>query len=876
MASRTNAVVRRRHSKEPVSRTFVGVLMSIVGTVLAVMVLALVSLGGVGFGLYALVAKDLQDPQTLATRDVPLSTQVFDRKGRLLYEFFDPKVGRRSYANLTEISPYLIQATIATEDASFYENQGVNLKGMMRALLANVSQQEIQQGGSSITQQLVKNVFIPEEQRAQASIVRKIKEVILAVELTRRFSKDEILTYYLNENNYGNLSYGVESAAESYFGKSAKELDLAEASMLAGIPQAPANFSPFTNPEQAKQRQRQVLDLMVRQSFITKNEADGAFDKQLEYKTAKFDIQAPHFVMYVRDLLQAKYGLRGLYRSGYKVTTTLDLDLQDLGQSIVTDQVNRSHKYGAFNGALVAIDPRSGEILSMVGSADYFDETIDGQVNIATSERQPGSSFKPFTYVTAFMKGWNPATMVLDVPLTVRDGVNAAYSPHNWDNKWAGPVSIRQALANSMNIPALKAIQFTGIDAVLDTAHKMGITTLNRKGWYGISLTLGGGEVKLVDLTYAYTVFANNGVMNGVPVQPDLQQPGLRKLDPVAILKIEDRNGNIVEQFDGPQSERIMPAEYSYLITNILSDNVARAPTFGGTLQLPGPRPAAVKTGTTDNVRDFWTVGYTPELVTGVWMGNSDNKALTGGFSGDTIGPMWERFMRGALDGAPITPFTRPPGIVGGTVCAPSGLLVTPECQRTKSDIFVAGQMPTQKDNLWRKIGDKFVLVLPDEAASWIASAKNGEYATESMVKEGQLGGDPGDPNAPPGSKRSVILSPAPNQVISGKLPIRVTVDGPGVEQWWVEISKDGAGGWVQIRPPMSDSVSGFVYGDLDTQAMGMSGSYVLRLTVRRAGGEVEQKTVPVTIGAAAAAGGGEAATAAAAAAATAGGGRAQ
>ena len=701
MSSRTTAVARRRRQEKPEHQSAQNIFMAFGGTVFAVIMLGFIAVGGAGLGLYALVAKDLVPPESIATRDVALSTQVYDRKGRLLYEFFDPKVGRRTFVQIGDISPYLIQATIATEDASFYENQGINIRGMVRALYANVSRQGIEQGGSSITQQLVKNVFIPEEERTQASVLRKVKEVILALELTRRFSKDDILTYYLNENNYGNLSYGVESAAQSYFGKPAKELDLAESTMLAGIPQAPANYSPFTNPDQAKQRQEQVLDLMVRQGFVTKNEADAAKDRKLVYRTSRFDIRAPHFVMYVRDLLTEKYGARALYRSGLKVTTTLDLDLQDMAQEIVTSQVDFSHRYGAYNGALVAIDPRNGEILSMVGSTDYFDESVDGQVNITTAERQPGSSFKPLTYVTAFQKGWSPANMLLDVPITVRDGVNSTYTPHNWDNKWAGPVSVRNALANSMNIPALKTIEFTGIDAVLDTAHRFGITTLTRKGWYGLSLTLGGGEVKLVDLTYAYGVFANGGIMRGTPVDPEKQQPGMRSVDPVAVLKIEDRNGKVLEQFGTPAEVQVIPAEYAYLITNILSDNVARAPTFGGTLQLPGPRPAAVKTGTTDNVRDFWTIGYTPQLVTGVWLGNSDNKPLTGGFSGNTIGPMWERFMRGALEGEPIIPFRRPPGLVNAAVCYPSGLLPTPECPRTVNELFVAGHVPTEKDNVW-------------------------------------------------------------------------------------------------------------------------------------------------------------------------------
>lgn len=847
MASRSSTVVRRRYTKPPVTRGGRNLFVAFGGVLLAVVVLLGLGVGGVGLGLYAMVAKDLPSPEEvrgLGSRSVALSTQVFDRKGRLLYEFFDPKAGRRTWVQLGEVSPYLINATVATEDASYFENQGINIRGMARALWSNVSHQEVQQGGSSITQQLVKNVFIAEEERYQASILRKVKEVILALELTRRYSKEDILGHYLNENNYGNLSYGVESAAQSYFGKAARDLDLAESAMLAGIPQAPARYSPFTNPDAAKSRQEEVITLMVRQGYVSQAEADRALAQELVYKTAKFQILAPHFVMYVKDLITEKYGARALYRSGLKVTTSLDLDLQGLGEEIVRDQVFKSHRYGAFNGSLVAIDPRTGEILSMVGSVDYFDDSVDGQVNIATAERQPGSSFKPFAYVTAFQKGWTPAKMLLDVPITIRDGVNPPYAPLNWDKKFAGPVSIRQALANSMNIPAVKTIEYTGVDAVLDTAHKMGITTLNRKGWYGLSLALGGGEVKLLDLTYAYGVFANQGKMAGTPVLPEKQLTGHRSLDPVAILKIEDRNGTVLEEFTAPQTIQVLPSEYAYLVTNILSDNVARAPTFGGTLQLPGPRPAAVKTGTTDNVKDFWTVGYTPELVTGVWMGNSDNKALTGGFSGNTIGPMWERFMRGALDGVPVTRFEQPPNIVSATVCLPSGLLPSDECQRTKAEIFVRGTVPTEKDKTWRRVGDQVMMVLPDEARAWAERSGGADVTTEGAAAVNVPAGPPNTAaNAP---ARAQVLSPAPNAEVRGKLPVRVTVDGPGIEQWFVEIGRDG-GSWVPIRTPRSDAVVGDVYADLDTAQLGLSGAYTVRLTVRR-GGRVEQHTVPITV----------------------------
>ncbi len=695
-------VIRRRKKQRAAKaaqggRPLLKGIMAMLATLATVGALLFLAVGGLAAGFYVYATQDLAAPETIATRDIARTAKILDRNGKLLYEIFDPQIGRRTTVPLSEISPYLIQASIATEDASFYENQGVNIRGIARAVWSNVAKQEVVQGGSSITQQLVKNVFIPEQERSEQSIVRKVKEMALSLELTRRFTKDQILQYYLNELNYGNLSYGIEAAAQSYFSKPAKDLNLAEASMLAGIPQLPAVYSPLLDPAAAKRRQDQVLDLMVRQGFVTKSEADAAKEVQLEYKSAKFDIKAPHFVMYVRELLAEKYGARTLFRSGLRVTTSLDLNLQELGEEIVAEQVAKTAlSINAHNAALTAIDPRTGEILAMVGSADYFDPSIDGQVNIATSEKQPGSSFKPFNYVTAFMKGWNPATMLLDVPITIRDGVNPPYSPNNFDKKFAGPVSIRQAFSNSMNIPAIKTIEFVGVDAVLETAHKMGITTLNRKGWYGLSLTLGGGEVKLLDMTYAYSVFANLGEMKGTPVQPDNRRPGLRNLDPVSILKVEDAEGRVLEEFKGPQTERIIPAEYAYLIAHILSDNVARAPVFGNSLALGGGRPAAVKTGTTEDLKDFWTMGFTPELAVGVWMGNSDSKKLTGGFSGTTTGPIWLRFVNEALAGTPASQFKRPSNIVSLKVCAPSGLLPTPECQRKRSEIFVRGQEPKE------------------------------------------------------------------------------------------------------------------------------------------------------------------------------------
>lgn len=726
-------------------------------TVVTAVVLAFVVLVGGAMGVYAFVAKDLTPPDNLATREIARSAKIYDRHGEQLYEVFDPQFGRRTTVPLKEVSPYLVQATIATEDATFYENQGINIRGITRAAWNAMTTKEITQGGSSITQQLVKNVLIPEEERTQLSVVRKLKEAILALELTRRHSKGEILEFYLNEINYGNLSYGIEAAAGSYFGKSARELDLAESAMLAGIPQAPGRFSPLTNPDDARRRQHQVLDLMVRQEFITEAEAEQAREKELEFKAANFAIRAPHFVMYVRELISEKYG-KALYSGGLKITTSLDMNLQVLGEDVVREQVAiTSRSLNGRNGSLVAIDPRTGEILAMVGSVDYFDASIDGQVNVANSERQPGSAFKPFTYLTAFMKGWSPATMVVDEPVTLNDVGNRTYVVQNVDKTYKGPVAVRDALANSMNVPAIKAIQFAGVNETINTAHQMGITGLNLEGWYGPALTLGGGEVKPLDMAYAYGVFANNGVMAGEPVPSERRQPGHRTLDPVAILKVEDANGKVLEEFEAPAKKQVIPADYAYLITNILSDNSARAPLFGNRLQIG--RPAAVKTGTTENQKDFWTVGYTPELSVAVWIGNTRGQELSSGLSSSTTGPIWEKYMSRALVHTPASSFQRPAGVVTATVCLPSGKLAGDICPRRTTELFAGGKAPTERD-------DSYVAVRIDSRTGLPAlPGTPQEFIEDKTFLRGE--------EPPP-------LSPTPAAAIGSPTPVRTVVpSGP-------------------------------------------------------------------------------------------------
>ncbi|MBI2911314.1 MAG: transglycosylase domain-containing protein [Chloroflexi bacterium] len=625
----------------------------------------------------------------------PLSANIFDRHGTLLYELFDPATGRREWIPLSQMPWTVQQATIATEDGNFYDNPGFNVRGILRAAYWNMTEGDGRlQGGSSITQQLVKNLFIPPEERSVPSLIRKMRELILAWKLTDRFSKNEILERYLNLVYYGNLSYGIEAAAENYFGKPASELTLAEAALLAGLPQAPALYSPLVNPAWAKAQQELVLGRMVSLGFITSEEREEALQEELHYQPTLFEIRAPHFVVYVKELLEQRYGPR-LYRDGLRVTTSLDLDLQQEGERIVQTQVEKMRPYQAANAGLVALRPATGEIIAFVGSADYFDDQILGQVNMALSERQPGSAFKPITYLTAFLKGYTPATVLLDAPSSFPDGINPPYRPESVDGKYRGRVTVRDALASSLNIPAVRALQFAGVQETINVAHRMGINDLNRHNWYGLSLTLGGGEVKLLDLAFTYAVLANNGVMAGDPIRAKRKE-GFRSLDPVAILKVETAAGEVLEEFKEPVTEEIVPAPYAHLVTSILSDRRARLLLFSPSapLFLDGGRPAAVKTGTTDDWRDTWTMGYTPDIVTGVWVGNANNDPMRRQvLSVQTAAPIWKAFMERALEGTPPTPFTRPPGLVEVPICVTSGLRSNGHCP-TRTELFVEGTAP--------------------------------------------------------------------------------------------------------------------------------------------------------------------------------------
>ncbi len=658
---------------------------------IAVLILAGLSLIGLAAGLFAYsgVAATLPSPQELQDRaNTFKSTAIYDRNGGLLYEIFPSDAGRRILVPLASISPNLINAVLATEDPNFYRHPGVDPSGVARALYYALRRDSRLPGGSGIPQQLVKLTYLS----ADKTLTRKLKEAVLAIEISRRYDKDKVLEIYLNHIFYGNLAYGAEAASQTYFAKPASDLTLAEASLIAGIAQYPALYDPYTNWEAARARQGDVLRLMVEHGFITPAEATAAWMEWKDRDPAgllaprRADFPAPHFVLWVRQQLEDQYGPEIVSKGGLRVATTLDPALQRQAELAVSDGVKQLQERGvnAKNAALVALDPASGEILALVGSPDYNDAASSGQVNMAVQPRQTGSVIKPLTYLAAFERPtdyWTPATVIQDEPTAFPDGPGRPpYTPKNYDGRFHGPVSVRSALANSYNIPAVKALQHVGIPALKEVAARLGISTLTRED-YGLSLTLGGGEVSPLEMTAAFAAFANGGFA----------------VDPHAILTVQNEDGDLL--FDGRQPARrpAIAPEHAYLITSILSDAEARRPAFGASarwLELPD-RPAAAKTGTTDDWRDGWTVGYTPSLVAGVWVGNADNTPMSKDGSGAiTAAPIWRQFMQLAHEGRPVQGFARPPGVIDVEICADTGAQPGPDCPNRRTEVFEADQPP--------------------------------------------------------------------------------------------------------------------------------------------------------------------------------------
>lgn len=626
----------------------IGILKNLILFILGVFVLI------IGIGIIWASSIKIPDFRSFQDRKIVNSTKIYDRTGEILLYDIHQDI-KKTDVSFDKMGANIKNATVAIEDSEFYNHNGIRITSIVRAVLSNLfSSIGKTQGGSTITQQLVKNTLLTQDK----TITRKIKEWVLAIKIDRSMPKEKILEYYLNENPYGGSVYGITEAARTYFDKDSQDLTLAEAAYLASIPQAPTLLSPYgKNKDKLDARKNLVLSRMLELKFISEDEYNAAKSEVVKFvPQSTVGIKAPHFIFFIKDYLEQKYGNEVVEGTGLKVITTLNFDLQEKGEQIVKEGALKNEKdWDGSNAGLVAIDPKTGQILTMVGSRDYFDKTIDGNYNIATANRQPGSSFKPFIYATAFNKGFTPNTVLFDLPTEFQTTCDAygkalpghsqenCYMPKNYDGNYRGPIKLKDALAQSINIPAVKLFYLTGLKDSLKTAEDMGISTLTDVGRYGLTLVIGGGEISLLDMTSAYGVFANDGIRN--------QYTG--------VLKVEDSSGKVLEEYT-PNSTEVIPKNTALIISNILSDNVARAPTFGlsSPLFIPG-REIAAKTGTTNSNKDAWTIGYTPSVVVGVWVGNNDNKPMKKGGSA-MAGPIWNKFMNEVLKILPNEKFEKP------------------------------------------------------------------------------------------------------------------------------------------------------------------------------------------------------------------------
>lgn len=644
-----------------------------------------------------LVLHDLPNPQVLATQSQPLTTKLYDRNGILLYEFYHNQ--NRTPVNIASLPPYIAQATIAIEDKNFYSHPGFDISGIARAAFAN-SNGEITQGGSTITQQLVRVSLLSNER----TFTRKAREVILAFWTEHLFTKSQILSMYLNNIPYGGTAYGVEAASETLFAKHAKDLTLAQAALLAGLPSAPTSLSPFgSHPELAKARQAAVLDAMVAQGDISRFAAENAKKEPLVFASSQTEIKAPHFVMYVHDYLVSKYGPELVDQGGLQVLTSLDYPLYQQVQKQLQDGVKKQQYLNVGNGAVLVTNPKTGEILSMNGSLDFFDQTHDGNVNVTTANRSPGSSIKPLNYALAFERGLlTPSTILDDSPITYRPIGSPPYSPTNYDNRFHGKIPARVALASSYNVPAVKVLDKNGLINFIQFATNAGITTFSDPSRFGLSLTLGGGEVKMTDMATAYSMFANQG--KKVPINP--------------ILQLKDVKGNLLEDSSSHQqqatSNQLVSPKTAFLISNILSDDSARAPTFGAgsVLNIPG-HTVSVKTGTTETKRDNWTIGYSfgpnPRLVA-VWVGNNDNSPMSPYLESGNTGAaaIWHPIMDSLLKNSPNYPVPKPEDLIEVKVCALTGTLPCDNCPYISTEYFTRGTEPKTACSISKEDLDKF------------------------------------------------------------------------------------------------------------------------------------------------------------------------
>lgn len=841
----------------------------------ALLIGALVLLVGVTMGLaaivvgYGTIASQLPPVSELRERASDFETAViYDSQGNALFSFTDPEAGNRTPITLDEVSPYVISATIATEDARFYTNPGFDPIGITRAVVQAAQEGEVVSGASTITQQLARALLLDEEERTQRTFSRKVKEIILAAEMNRTYEKDEILELYLNEINYGNLAYGIEAAAREYFNKSARDLTLSEASLLAGLPQAPAAWDPYTAPELALGRQSQVLGLMAHEGFITMQEAQEALNISTPVVRSmtppQRNIRHPHFVFTVLQQLEERLGAQAIYNSGLRVYTTLDPDTQRLAEESVAAHRQNLAAAGANNAALVALEPGSGAILALVGSVDFNSEEINGQVNMALAPRQPGSALKPLVYLSAMEEGWTPATLIWDVPTRFPDGANPPYEPKNFDDEFHGPLRLRPALGNSYNIPAVKALEYVGVCPFIEDLTRFGIS-LEDPGCqsgggpsnHGLALALGGGEISPLRMTSAFATLATNGVYH----------------EPYAIARIENARGQLLEDYapPNPEGQQVMRAAHAFLLSHILSDNEARQAEFGAVnnLTIAGHR-VATKTGTSGtsrfDVRDGWTIGYTPQVAAGVWVGNTNNEPVGEGQSGYLLAsPLWNDFMTGFLASREAVAFSRPPDVVEMEICALSGAKPGPACSERVTELFANDQPPLDEEedfvsetpvDLWtglvaNEYCEEAVYEAPffnlrvstredvaaretDAARTWIEESAAGRAWANALGISLPLELPPQESCAPDTPRPEVAISaPGENVQVTGDVEIRGRAMAPNFAGYIVDygLSHD-PGGWGSVQGRRNEQVRDGVLATWDTGNIDSSGPVTVRVVV--------------------------------------------
>jgi len=639
----------------------------VVGLLIFIIISAIFATGYLTFA-------NLPKPDTLITRSQPLTTKIFDRNGQLLYKIYRSQ--NRTLVTLENIPLTLQQAVIAVEDAEFYTHPGFSVRGIFRAFNKIMASNKIQ-GGSTITQQLVKNTLLNPEK----TLKRKIQEIILSILVEKKFTKNQILQMYLNEVNFGGANYGVEEAAQTYFGKSVQDLDLAQSALLAGLPASPTTYSPYgARPELAKERQEFVLERMMQEGYISQEQAQSAKEESLKIIPQQKMIKAPHFVMYVKEQLVQAYGENMVEEGGLEVTTSLDLSTQEEAEKVVKTEVSKIQYLHVQNGAALITKPATGEILAMVGSKDYFDINNQGNYNVTTALRQPGSSIKPVNYSVALSMGFTASSIIPDTPITYYVPGQPPYSPKNYDGRFRGNVSLRTALGSSLNVPAVKVLSAIGVSRMIDQGKKLGITTWDDTSRFGLSLTLGGGEVKMVDMAVAYGTLATLG--NKVQLNP--------------ILEIKDSKGKILQSLKATTYEKVLAPEIAFILNDILSDNSARTPIFGShsLLVIPG-KTVAAKTGTTNNLKDNWAIGYTPSYVALAWVGNNDSSPMsqvTSGVSGAT--PIWHNLMVYLLKNQKDEKWPVPNGLVRREICTTTGVNPCADCPSKMFEWFIAKTQP--------------------------------------------------------------------------------------------------------------------------------------------------------------------------------------